>query len=72
VEGGEERNYSDETARLIDTEVRDLVEDAQRRAREILTERREILERIAVFLQEREVASGEEIKTLIHGGDSKP
>jgi cell division protease FtsH len=67
VEGAEERNFSEETARIIDSEVRDLVEEGLRRAREILTERRSILDTIARLLQEREVVSGEEIKQLIHG-----
>jgi cell division protease FtsH len=66
VEGAEERNFSEETARMIDTEVRDLVEEGQRRAREILTQRREILDEIARVLQEREVVGGEEIKEIIH------
>jgi cell division protease FtsH len=66
VEGTEERNFSDETARMIDSEVRDLVEEGQRRARDILTERRSILDEIARVLQEREVVSGDEIKEIIH------
>ncbi len=66
VEGTEERNFSEETARMIDVEVRELVEEGQRRAREILTERRTTLDEIARILQEREVVSGEEIKGIIH------
>jgi cell division protease FtsH len=72
VEGTEERNFSEETARMIDTEVRELVEEGQRRAREILTERRKTLDAIARILQEREVVSGEEIKEMIHGLESHP
>jgi cell division protease FtsH len=66
VEGTEERNFSEETARMIDTEVRELVEEGQRRAREILSERRATLDEIARILQQREVVSGDEIKELIH------
>jgi cell division protease FtsH len=66
IEGTEERNFSEETARLIDSEVRELVEEGQRRAREILSERRATLDEIARILQEREVVSGEEIKEVIH------
>ena len=66
VEGTEERNFSEDTAKMIDAEVRDLVEEGQRRAREILTERRATLDEIASVLQEREVVNGEEIKELIH------
>lgn len=66
IEGTEERNFSEETARLIDSEVRELIEEGQRRAREILTERRATLDEIARVLQDREVVSGEEIKEIIH------
>lgn len=66
VEGTEERNFSEETAQLIDAEVRRLIEDQYRRARDILTEHRDTLDVIAGWLQEREVVSGEDIKHLIH------
>ena len=40
VEGGtEERNFSEETARIIDAEVKGLVEEGQRKAEEILNEK---------------------------------
>jgi cell division protease FtsH len=68
VEGAEERNFSEETARLIDAEVRELVEEAQGRARDILKQQRATLDRLGQTLQEREVMSGEEIKAVIHGG----
>lgn len=65
VVGPEERNYSEETARAIDTEVRSLIEDGHRRAREILTGHHDILDAIANLLIEREVVSGDEIKKLV-------
>ena len=65
MEGEEERNFSEDTAHMIDEEVRNLVEEGQRRAREILTERRETLEAVAKLLQEKEVVSGDEIKEII-------
>jgi cell division protease FtsH len=68
VEGTEERNYSEDTAKLIDAEVKGLVEEGQRRASEILTDKRAVLDRIAHLLQEKEVVSGEEIKAMIRGG----
>jgi cell division protease FtsH len=66
VEGAEERNYSEDTARIIDAEVKELIEEGQRNAREILQQNRSTLDAIAKLLQEKEVASGEEIKHLIH------
>jgi len=61
----ESRNYSDETARLIDTEVMALVEEAETRAREIITANRPGLEKLANFLQEKEVISRDEMLALI-------
>ncbi|MEW6038621.1 MAG: ATP-dependent zinc metalloprotease FtsH [Pseudomonadota bacterium] len=65
VEGAEERNFSEETARLIDNEVRKLVEEGLQRVREILTQRRPTLEKLAALLKEKEVVSGEEVKAII-------
>ena len=65
MEGAEERNFSEETAKVIDAEVRELVEEGQRRAREILTQKRPTLDAIAQLLLEKEVVSGEEIKEVI-------
>ncbi len=65
VEGTEERNYSEDTARIIDDEVKELVAEGQQRADEILKQRRSTLDAIARLLQEKEVVSGEEIKQLV-------
>ncbi|MDD1649222.1 MAG: ATP-dependent zinc metalloprotease FtsH [Methylococcaceae bacterium] len=65
VEGAEERNYSDETAQMIDAEVHALIDEGQKRAKEILTEYRTVLDTITQLLREREVMDGEEIKGLI-------
>src|SRR5215469_12929274 len=60
-------NISDETARLIDEEVRKLIEDGETEARRILTEKREDWETIAEALLEFETLSGEEIADLLKG-----
>ncbi len=60
-------NISEETAKLIDTEVRTLVEDGEKEARRILTEKREDWEKVAQALLEFETLSGEEIKDLLAG-----
>jgi cell division protease FtsH len=64
VEGTEERNFSEETARAIDREAKSLVEEGQDRARAILTEHRATLDRVATLLQQKEVVSGDEIRSL--------
>ncbi|MEJ5329842.1 MAG: ATP-dependent zinc metalloprotease FtsH [Desulfobaccales bacterium] len=68
------RDYSEATAQEIDAEVRALVERAYQRAKEILTEKREVLERVAQHLLEKEVLEGEELRRLLneHPESAKP
>jgi cell division protease FtsH len=60
-------NISAETSKLIDQEVRRLIEDAELTARTILTEKRHELEAIALALLEHETLSGDEIRALLRG-----
>jgi cell division protease FtsH len=64
---GERREISDETARLVDEEVTRLVNEAHDRARAILDARKDLLERLAKMLMEREVLEGKELKALVEG-----
>jgi cell division protease FtsH len=67
--GGSQRLMSsDETNKLIDSEIRILVEDAHKRATEILTEQNEKLHSLAKALLEYETLTGDEIKELMDGG----
>ena len=59
------RDYSEDTARTIDSEVKRLVEEAYSRAMEILEANRDIVESIADRLLEKETISGAEIRELI-------
>ncbi|PZP53068.1 MAG: cell division protein FtsH, partial [Micavibrio aeruginosavorus] len=61
------KNMSDETASLIDSEVRRIVDDAYSRARQILTDKIDDLHTLAKALLEYELLSGEEIKALLKG-----
>jgi len=63
--GMEERTYSEETARAIDAEVRAILEAQHRRATQILTERRELLERMTRRLLEVETLDRAEIDALL-------
>jgi cell division protease FtsH len=65
--GMEERTYSEETARAIDAEVRAILQDQHRRATEILTEKRELLERMTRRLLEVETLDRAEIDSLVGG-----
>jgi cell division protease FtsH len=61
------KNISEETARIIDQEVIRLVQEAETKARKILTENMKDLHIIAKGLLEYETLTGEEIKNLLIG-----
>jgi cell division protease FtsH len=61
------RDYSEETAIRIDQEVKKIVTRAYDTARGILEANREVLERIAQALLDREVLDASEVKLLIEG-----
>jgi cell division protease FtsH len=65
TEVSEYRNYSDETARIIDTEIMALVEEGENRARKIIATHKLVLEKLANLLQEKEVVNREEITRLL-------
>ena len=61
----EERNYSDQTALVIDQEVRKIIEDSYKRAKDELTKHKDKLKALADKLLEREVMEVAEIRTLL-------
>jgi cell division protease FtsH len=61
------QKVSAETRKIIDEEVKEIVEKAHQRARKILTDRRKDLETLAQGLLEYETLSGDEIKELLSG-----
>jgi cell division protease FtsH len=63
------QSVSEETARLIDSEVRRLIEEAETAARGVLTENLDELHRLAGALLEYETLTGEEAKKAIKGED---
>ena len=62
-----QKNVSDATARLIDEEVRRLIEDAEAEARLILVDKSDELEWVAQGLLEFESLSGVEVNALVRG-----
>ncbi|HET8570256.1 MAG TPA: cell division protein FtsH, partial [Candidatus Limnocylindria bacterium] len=58
----EERNYSEEVAKLIDQEVHDIVERARLRAYGVLTANRGILDKVVQRLLEDETLSSDEFE----------
>jgi cell division protease FtsH len=61
------QNVSDETARLIDAEVRRIVDEAENRARRVLTDRRDALDAAAQALLTYETLSGVEVRAILEG-----
>ncbi len=59
--------YSEDVAAKIDAEVARLVEDAHARAVKILTDHRDVMDRMARLLIERETIYAEEVDLLIEG-----
>jgi cell division protease FtsH len=61
------QNLSPETAQLIDSEIRRLIDEGEQTARRILTEHLEDLHALARALLEFETLSGQEVKDLLNG-----
>lgn len=61
----EERNYSEETARAIDTEVSRLVENAFQEATSILTAKRTVLEKLTSVLLNKETIERAEFEEIV-------
>jgi cell division protease FtsH len=64
------KNYSEAKAAQIDEEVARFVEEAHKRVREILSERRTVLDDLAHLLSEKESVQGEELRKML--SESKP
>ncbi|MGL5808216.1 MAG: ATP-dependent zinc metalloprotease FtsH3 [Xenococcaceae cyanobacterium] len=64
-----DRDFSDETAAAIDEEVRNLVDRAYTRAKEVLVNNRYILDRLADMLVEKETVDAEELQDLLANND---
>ncbi len=63
----QERDYSEEIANKIDKEVREIVESAYSKAKDILTKNKSKLKKIARNLIERETLEGKELDDLLNG-----
>lgn len=68
----EEQNYSDQTAQMIDQEVRNIVDSCYERAKEELVKHKDKLKALAEKLLDKEVMEVEEVKTLLGLGNDAP
>jgi cell division protease FtsH len=66
-----ERDFSEETAAAVDDEVRNLVDQAYRRAKSVLVDNRTVLDHLAQMLVERETVDAEELQELLASSDVK-
>ena len=64
---GEPRTYSERVAEAIDAEVRSLIEAGMRQAEQILSQHRDVLDRLAVALLEEETIEGDDLEAIFNG-----
>jgi cell division protease FtsH len=68
----QQRQFSEETARIIDSEVHDIVMRNYAKAKDIIVRHREQLEAIAEALLVRETLDGRDVELLMKGGTLPP
>jgi len=68
----EQKDFSDATAKKIDEEVKNLVDEAYNRAKNLLKENQDKLEKIAAHLMEKEVIDIDEAKIILGLAEKQP
>jgi cell division protease FtsH len=66
------KQYSEETARLIDAEVRKILQDAYNKAKRLLEENADVVHRLAAALLERETISGSDLTKIMNNEELPP
>ena len=61
------RDIAPQTMRLIDCEVKRIIEDSQARVEDLLKEHRAVMEEVAHRLQQEEIISGDELEKIAEG-----
>ncbi|PJD93499.1 MAG: cell division protein FtsH [Parachlamydia sp.] len=64
--GHSEKKYSEETARLIDAEVKRILDDANEQAKEIILRHKEEIELMALMLMEFETLDSEDVRKILN------
>lgn len=65
------RNYSEETARVIDGEIKKFIDNAFNEATRILTDNRDVVEKIALALLEYETLDATHLRDIIDHGEMR-
>ena len=66
---GHSRNFSEDTAKIIDDEVKKIIDEAYAKTLEILREHRTKLDRVVEVLMEKEKIEGEEFDLLMEDAE---
>ncbi|HAS87976.1 MAG TPA: cell division protein FtsH [Desulfovibrio sp.] len=66
------KDFSEDTSRLIDSEVRRIIDTAYETANKLLSENEDLLHKVSDALLDRETISGDDIDTLMEGGELAP
>jgi len=66
-----DRDFSNTTAATIDEEVRQLVDEAYHRAKDVLVGNKYILDKLSAMLIEKETVDAEELQELLAENDVK-
>lgn len=69
---GHARNYSEDTARIVDAEIKKLVETARENCHKLLQENINLLHALAKALLDRETITGDDIDLLVKGEPLPP
>ena len=69
LDGGYGLDCAQETAAAMDRAVRDLIDTCYKKAREILSESREDMDKVVAYLVEKETITGPEMVAILEGRD---
>ena len=72
MEFGQSREYSEQSAAAIDTEVKRILDEAHIRAQKLITDHRDRLEAVVAALLERDTLSREQFVALMEGRELPP
>lgn len=68
---GHSRNYGEDVAGQIDKEIRRIIDESYNKAKEVLNENKDGLERTAQLLLEKEKVSGDEFREVLNMGQEE-
>ena len=71
-EYGHTKNYSEDVASKVDAEISKILDEARKRAKDILTKNKDLVERVTQALVEREKLNKEEFQRLMAGEELPP